>query len=174
MNDRTIQDPVVETARLLLPRLKEEDAADIAALFADDWDAVKQTGQLPYPATSAAMQVWIRRHTGPGGHAFLLRRKAGGEAIGAIGFGGRGPISELGYALGRAFWGQGYATEAAMAMIDAARALGLGGLQAYSFVENPASARVLEKAGFSSVGTIIREYPKRGGMRRVTHFRTML
>lgn len=174
MNDRTTQNPVVETARLSLPRLTEEDAPDFAALFADDWDAVKQTGQLPFPATAAAMQVWICRHTGSDGHAFLVRRKAGGETIGAIGFGGRGPISELGYALGRAFWGQGYATEAAIAMIEVARSLGLGGLQAYSFVENPASARVLEKAGFSNVGTIIREYPKRGGMRRVSHFRTML
>ena len=93
---------------------------------------------------------------------------------GAIGFGGSAAIAELGYALGRAFWGQGYATEAAIAMVEVARALGLGGLQAYSFVDNPASARVLEKAGFSKVGTIVREYPKRGGMRRVLHFRTML
>ena len=174
MNDLAAPDHSVETTRLFLPRLTEKDAGDFAALFEGDWEAVKQTGQLPFPATSAAMQVWIRRHTGPGGHAFLLRRKVDREAIGAIGFGGRGPISELGYALGRDFWGQGYATEATIAMIDAARALGLGGLQAYSFVENPASARVLEKAGFSKVGTIIREYPKRGGMRRVTHFRTML
>lgn len=174
MNDLGASERDVETARLFLPALKESDAGDFAALFEDDWEAVKQTGQLPFPATAAAMQVWIRRHTGPGGHAFLLRRKEDGEAIGAIGFGGRGPISELGYALGREFWGQGYATEATIAMIDAARARGLGGLQAYSFVENPASARVLEKAGFSKVGTIVREYPKRGGMRRVTHFRTML
>lgn len=174
MNDLATPDPVIETARLFLPRLTEVDAGDFAALFEDDWDAVKQTGQLPFPATPAAMQIWIRRHTGPGGHAFLLRRKQDMEPIGAIGFGGRGPISELGYALGRAFWGQGYATEATLAMIEAARGVGLGGLQAYSFVENPASARVLEKAGFSKVGTIIKEYPKRGGMRRVTHFRTML
>ena len=174
MNHLGITDPVKETARLVLPRLTEEDAGDLADLFENDWDAVKQTGQLPFPATSAAMQIWIRRHTGPGGHAFLLRRKADHEAIGAIGFGGVGPISELGYALGRTFWGQGYATEATIAMIEVARGLGLGGLQAYSFVENPASARVLEKAGFSKVGEIIREYPKRGGMRRVAHFRTML
>lgn len=164
----------IETERLWLPRLCEEHAGDFEALFRDDWAAVKQTGQLPFPATRAAMLVWIRRHTGPGGHAFLLKRKLDNATIGAIGFGGTGPISELGYALGRAYWGQGYASEAAIAMIDVARSLGLGGLQAYSFVENPASARVLEKAGFSKVGTIVREYPKRGGMRRVLHFRTML
>jgi RimJ/RimL family protein N-acetyltransferase len=165
---------VVETDRLVLSPLTEADAANFEGLFKDDWDAVKQTGRLPFPATKAAMQVWIRKHTGPSGHAFLIRRKIDNEPMGAIGFGGQGPVSELGYALGRAFWGQGYATEATVAMIDVARSLGLGGLQAYSFVENPASARVLEKAGFANLGTLVREYPKRGGMRRVNHFRTML
>ncbi|MEM7044288.1 MAG: GNAT family N-acetyltransferase [Pseudomonadota bacterium] len=174
MTDLATSDPIIETKRLWLPPLNEADAGDFEALFKDDWDAVKQTGQLPYPATKAAMQVWIRKHTGPGGHAFLLRRKDDRQSIGAIGFGGSSTIAELGYALGRTFWGQGYATEAAIAMVEVAGDLGLGGLQAYSFVENPASARVLEKAGFSNVGTIVREYPKRGGMRRVLHFRTML
>lgn len=163
-----------ETTRLWLRPLEEGDAAHFEHLFKDDWEAVKQTGRLPFPVTTVAMRVWIRRHTGPGGYAFFLRRKADHDPIGAIGFGGDGPIAELGYAIGRAYWGQGYATEAVTAMIDVARALGFGGLQAYSFVENPASARVLEKAGFSNVGTIVREYPKRGGMRRVTHFKTML
>jgi RimJ/RimL family protein N-acetyltransferase len=116
---------------------------------------------MPFPTTTAAMRIWIRRHTGPGGHVFLLRRKADHDPIGAIGFGGQGPIAELGYALGRPYWGHGYATEAVFAMIDLARKLGLGGLQAYSFIENPASARVLEKAGFDAVGVIVREYPKR-------------
>lgn len=174
MTDLATSELPMETARLWLPPLAEEDAKDFEALFDDDWDAVKQTGQLPFPPTRAAMQIWIRKHTGPGGHAFLVRQKADGQAIGAIGFGGSGPISELGYALGRSYWGQGYATEATLAMIAEARALGLGGLQAFSFVENLASARVLEKAGFANVGTIVREYPKRGGMRRVIHFRKML
>jgi len=174
MIDLLPSDKLIETERLKLSPLIETDAAHFEALFKDDWEAVKQTGQLPFPATKSAMQVWIRKHSGPSGHAFLIRRKIDDEPMGAIGFGGQGPVSELGYALGRSYWGQGYATEAALAMIDVARTLGLGGLQAYSFVENPASAKVLEKAGFSNMGAILREYPKRGGMRRVNHFRTML
>ena len=174
MTELRASDSIIETERLWLPPLSEADAADFEILLRDDWDAVKQTGQLPFPATKAAMQVWIRRCTGPGGHAFLLQRKDDDRSIGAIGFGGSSTIAELGYVLGRTFWGQGYATEAVAAMIEAARGLGLGGLQAYCFVENPASARVLEKAGFANIGTIVREYPKRGGMRRVLHFRTIL
>ena len=124
--------------------------------------------------TTAAMRVWIRRHTGPGGHVFFLRRKSDHDPIGAVGFGGTGPIAELGYAIGRPYWGNGYATEAVLAMVEVARDFQLSGLQAYSFVENPASARVLEKAGFADIGEVIREYPKRGGMRRVRHFKRML
>lgn len=174
MTDLVAISSFFETERLSLTRLVEADAGDFEILFEDDWEALKQTGQMPFPATKAAMQIWIRKHSGPGGHSFMIRQRSDQRAIGAIGFGGKGPISELGYALGRTYWGQGFATEAACATVEIARSLGLGGLQAYSFVENPASARVLEKAGFSNVGTILREYPKRGGMRRVTHFRKML
>ena len=163
-----------DTERLWLRPLEEADAAHFENLFKDDWDAVKQTGRMPYPTTTAAMRVWICRHAGPGGSVFFLRRKSDHDPIGAIGFGGQGPIVELGYALGRPYWGNGYPTEAVLAMIDIARGLGLGGLQAYSFIENPASARVLQKAEFTEVGVIIREYPKRGGLRRVHHFKRML
>ncbi|MGH1478263.1 MAG: GNAT family N-acetyltransferase [Geminicoccales bacterium] len=174
MNDQAAPPWTSDTARLWLRPLVEADAAHFENLFKNDWDAVKQTGRMPYPTTTAAMRVWIRRHTGPGGHVFFLRRKADHDPIGAIGFGGEGAVAELGYALGRPYWCQGYATEAVMAMIDIARDLRFGGLQAYSFVENPASAKVLEKAGFTEIGVIVREYPKRGGLRRVHHFKFML
>ncbi len=174
MNDIATSGWTIETARLRLSPLSEQHAGDFERLFRDDWDAVKQTGQIPFPATKQAMEAWIKRCNGPGSHAFSVSTKVDGQSIGVVGFGGGQAVSELGYILGRAFWGQGYATEAVSVMVGTARSLGLGGLQAYSFVENPASARVLEKAGFSNMGTIVREYPKRGGMRRVMHFRTIL
>jgi RimJ/RimL family protein N-acetyltransferase len=173
MNDLMSSSATRETERLWLCSLKESDAAHFETLFKDDWDAVKQTGRLPFPTTAAAMQVWIRRHTGPRAHTFLLRRKSDDDPVGAIGFGGEGLIAELGYVIGRRYWGRGYASEAVAAMIDVAADVGLSGLQAYSFVENPASAKVLEKTGFTEVGVIVRAYPKRGGMRRVHHFKKM-
>ncbi len=163
-----------DTERLWLRPLEEADAAHFENLFKDDWEAVKHTGRMPFPTTTVAMRVWIQRHTGPGGHVFFVRRKSDHDPIGAIGFGGKGPIAELGYAFGRPYWGKGYATEAVLAMIDIARGLGFGGLRAYSFVENPASAKVLEKSGFTEIGVIVREYAKRGGLRRVHHFKLML
>jgi ribosomal-protein-alanine N-acetyltransferase len=96
-------------------------------------------------------------------------RREDGAALGGVGFGGVGDVHELGYALGRAYWSQGYATEGVLAMIEHARALGLKALEAFTFIENPASARVLGKAGFADLGLVRRDYPQRGGLRRVRH-----
>jgi RimJ/RimL family protein N-acetyltransferase len=163
---REASDTIV-TARLELRLIAEDDAPHFVRLFDHDWEAVKQTGRMPYPVTEAAMRDWIALHAAGASMTFLMIRKEDGTPVGGIGFGGVGEVQELGYALGRAYWGQGYATEGVLAMIDHARALGLRALEAFTFVENPSSARVLAKAGFLDLGVVRRSYPMRGGMRRV-------
>ncbi|HUP68030.1 MAG TPA: GNAT family N-acetyltransferase, partial [Sphingomicrobium sp.] len=75
--------------------------------------------------------------------------------VGACGLGRRpsGAV-EMGYWIARDHWGRGLATEACTALIDIARTLGLTSVEGSHFVDNPASARVLEKLGFSSRGVI--------------------
>jgi RimJ/RimL family protein N-acetyltransferase len=155
------------TARLELRLVAEDDAPHFVRLFDNDWEAVKQTGRMPYPVTEAAMRDWIALHAAGASMTFLMSRREDGTPMGGIGFGGVGDVQELGYALGRAYWGQGYATEGVLAMIEHARSLGLRALEAFTFVENPPSARVLGKAGFVDLGVVRRSYPMRGGMRRV-------
>lgn len=157
----------IVTARLELRPLSVTDAPHFVRLFEGDWDAIKQTGRMPYPVTEAAMRDWIALHAGGASRTFLVMRRADGAAMGGVGFGGVGDVQEVGYALGRAYWGHGYATEAVLAMIEHARELGLRALEAFTFIENPASARVLAKAGFTDLGVVRRPYPKRGGMRKV-------
>jgi RimJ/RimL family protein N-acetyltransferase len=63
--------------------------------------------------------------------------------------------AELGYWIAKPFWGNGYATEAARAVVDYAfRERGLNRVLAECFAGNPASARVLEKAGMTREGTL--------------------
>jgi ribosomal-protein-alanine N-acetyltransferase len=162
--------PEVVTERLRLRLLSTDDAPHFVRLFQNDWDAVKQTGRMPYPVTEPAMRDWIALHAAGSSRTFLMARKEDGAALGGVGFGGLGDVHELGYALGRPYWGQGYATEGVLAMIDYARSLGLKALQAFTFLENPASARVLRKAGFTELGVARRDYPMRGGLRRVRHY----
>ena len=75
------------------------------------------------------------------------------EPIGACGVEAREGGAEIGYWIGRHYWGRGYATEAARAVIDHAFGdLGHDALQAGARVSNPASRRVLEKCGFQWTG----------------------
>ena len=164
----------LETERLELRPMVEDDARHFARLFADDWEAIKQTGRMPYPPTQRALRAWIAQHMGPGGHGFTIARRSDRAVLGAAGFGGDDEEAELGYALGRAYWNRGFATEAVRALIGYARALGLRRLDAYSFLDNPASARVLQKAGFEELEIAVRDYPQRGGPREVRHFRLIL
>jgi RimJ/RimL family protein N-acetyltransferase len=162
--------PPIVTERLRLRLLSADDAPDFVRLFQNDWDAVKQTGRMPYPVTEPATRDWIALHAAGASMTFLMARKEDGAALGGVGFGGLGEVHELGYALGRPHWGQGYATEGVLAMIEYARSLGLKALQAFTFLENPASMRVLLKARFTDLGVVRRDYPMRGGLRRVRHY----
>jgi RimJ/RimL family protein N-acetyltransferase len=60
----------------------------------------------------------------------------------------------MGYWIAKSFWGRGLATEACAALVNIARTLGLPSLEGSHFLDNPASARVLEKLGFEPLGII--------------------
>jgi RimJ/RimL family protein N-acetyltransferase len=77
------------------------------------------------------------------------------QLVGACGLGRRPSGSvEMGYWIARSYWGRGFATEACHALVEIARALGLTSLEGSHFIDNPASARVLEKLGFEGLGII--------------------
>lgn len=83
----------------------------------------------------------------------------GGEAVGGIGFSPHEDVerlsAEVGYWLGRAFWGRGVVTAALRVLtVHAIEAHGLVRLYAAPYATNPASARVLEKAGYVFEGRL--------------------
>lgn len=162
--------PPLETPRLILRQLAEDDAPEIVRLFRGDWGAVRHTGRMPWPVEERAVRRWLGLHIGPHAHSFLVIRRDDRRVIGMAGFGGDGASAELGYAFGRRFWNQGHATDAVGALVGWARRTRLRTLEAYAFPENPASARVLEKAGFEHRGLVERLYTARGGRRRVHHY----
>ena len=144
--------PVLETDRLMLRAPRLEDAKAVAAL-AGDRRVAENTMRIPHPYTLADAAEWISSaNSGAGKHTFLVTH--GGAPIGACGLDDRsGPAPELGYWLGVPYWGQGFATEAARAVIDFAFGeLGIEAVQAGARVSNPASRRVLEKCGFQWAG----------------------
>ena len=70
---------------------------------------------------------------------------------------------EIGYWIARPYWGLGFATEAASAVLSMARAAGVAGIRAAHFADNPASGNVLRKLGFRYTGRLEQRYsPARG------------
>ena len=157
------------TKRLRLRLLKPTDAAEIARLLKDDSEAVQMTASMSDPMTEESARDWIERRTSPDQHVFAILLVSSGELIGSIGFGGAREMPYVGYWLGRQHWKKGYATEAVKALIEYARWLGIPSLQADTFPNNPASARVLAKAGFNNTGRIKMNLPLRGGLRELEH-----
>ncbi|MGH3487612.1 MAG: GNAT family N-acetyltransferase [Actinopolymorphaceae bacterium] len=92
-----------------------------------------------------------------GSHDAAIVLRSTGEVIGWIGIGrtidpGAGDLV-VGYALGQAWWGKGYMTEALLAVLAYGfTTLGARTISAQYYVANPRSARVMEKAGMVPAG----------------------
>lgn len=148
---RELITPVIETERLVLRAPLPQDAAAIAHLANERRIAVNTT-RLPHPYGIEDAERFIaavNRQAGEATFVILLAE----APIGVCGVDPREEGPEIGYWLGVPYWGEGYATEAARALIDHAFA-GLQHeiLQAGARVSNPASRRVLEKCGFQWTG----------------------
>ncbi len=144
------------TERLLLRPGFPEDAPALAAALADR-AVVRNLAVVPWPYTLRDAEAFLASPRDPVLPSFLIFERTSGapQLIGACGLARRpsGAV-EMGYWIGRPFWGRGFATEACSALIDIAATLGLTRLEASHFLDNPASARVLEKLGFAPVGIV--------------------
>ena len=154
------------TERLLLRPGWAEDAPALARAIADE-QIVRNLATAPWPYALKDAEAFLAAPRDPVMPSFLITERTAGEPriVGACGLGRRpsGAV-ELGYWIARPHWGQGFATEAARALIDIARALKLPRLEGSHFVDNPASGRVLEKLGFVPTGLSATRYScARGG-----------
>ena len=161
---------IIVTERLQLKPIVQSDAVYIAELLADDRETIQMTEDLPDPCTPETAKDWVRLRRKPGENVFAIQLNETGDFIGCVGIKQDGAVVHLGYWISRAYWNHGYATEAAWAVVRNARSLGATEVQSCVFVENKASARVLEKLGFQNVGQTERDIPQRGGMRMINQF----
>jgi RimJ/RimL family protein N-acetyltransferase len=150
---------LLETERLLMRPIADDDFEAVAALYGDP-DVMRYIGLLG-PLTPeqtrervAFMVDHWRKH---GFGMWSLRLKDGGAFVGRCGMRYLDNTTEieLGYTLAKAFWGQGYATEASRAVVHHAfDVLKLGRLVAIADPANTASVNVMKKLGmtFERVG----------------------
>jgi len=142
---RTRHGLVLMTERLMLRTAVADDAAAVAALINDRRIAGNMVG-VPHPYTREHAEAAIAAAERKPQFVVAL---TDGDVIGGCGLAIHAGYPELGYWFGVSYWGKGYATEAAQALIDFAfTALECTELRAGAIVRNPASRRVLEKCGF--------------------------
>jgi ribosomal-protein-alanine N-acetyltransferase len=147
----------IKTKRLTLRPFEETDARRVAYL-AGDYDVAKMCARVPHPYTMAHAYDFIgmtaRGRDSASEFAFAVTAPIDG-LVGACGVmaSGEDRAFEIGYWFGMPYWGLGYASEAAQALMDWARdSLGAETFMAGHFTDNPASGNVLRKLGFAPTG----------------------
>ena len=143
----------IRSERLFLRPGWPEDAAELAQVIASG-PVMSNVAALELPGCVDDARELIDGARGRTLPAFFITVPSAGGAkiIGGIGLGHDGPDVELGYWLASEHWGQGYAAEAARAVLSLARALGHGRVIANQFVDDRASLLVLTRAGFRPTG----------------------
>ncbi|WP_052573891.1 GNAT family N-acetyltransferase [Haloferula sp. BvORR071] len=143
---------VLKSTRLILRPPLPEDAARIEC-FISDRRVAEMTALIPHPYPRGGCVDWIRlteQQWLEGVKAsFVICLRDSGDLVGAISFfcdGSRD--NEIGYWIGVPHWGRGYATEALERVLRYAfDELEVQRVDTYHFAHNPASGRVMEKAG---------------------------
>lgn len=151
-------DKTITTERLKLRMFEKKDAETVQRLC-NNYNIYKNTLFIPYPYTIEHALTWMQNHRehfdADKGYEFAITDKATGEIFGAIGLthDHRYHNGELGYWIGEAFWGKGYATEAAKALVQFAfLEKNFHKVYARHFGSNPSSGRVIEKTGMTREG----------------------
>lgn len=167
----------LETRRLWLRWPRQIDGQAVARL-AGEKDVALMTASIPYPYPPEKADAFVlasRRENMEGTSLTLAISPKGkpGTLIGLVSLTPDGPgVAELGFWLGRPYWGEGFMTEAVEAMIDAYFSIAGGeAIVASTQVVNLNSRRVLEKCGFAHLGSGSRDLPARGGSHPVEEFR---
>ncbi len=150
------------TDRLFARRPRSEDAPAVFSAYASDPVATKYLSWKPYSEIKLAaefLQMRADDWTNQTGHyAYMLCLSGSDTPIGSIGVLIDKHKAIFGYVLGKAHWGHGYMTEALRYLLNwTMDQPEIFRAYAYCDVDNPASARVMEKAGMTREG-ILRRY----------------
>lgn len=145
--------PTLATERLVMRAPCEADIADLVVL-ADNRHVAEMLARMPHPYGPDEARAFLATAQGRrSGVAYALTHGNSGAFIGCAGLNTTDRGLELGYWIGEPHWRQGYATEAAHALVDLAfTRTSIQVLHASTRVINPSSRRVIHKCGFQYAG----------------------
>lgn len=145
---------------IALRALEMRDAPRVQ-LLAGEREVAEGTAQIPHPYPDGAAQEWIASQPGSRAeHSYAITLSEDDLLIGAIGLRPSGrDHGHLGYWMGRPYWGRGYATLAAQALLAVGfSCLDVEELTAWHLERNAASGRVLEKCGLRLMRSEARQH----------------
>lgn len=152
-----------ETPRLLCRPFLPEDHTDMLENWISDPAVQSEYGEPAYTTPDAVqtqLSFWLSKYSNPDFYRWAIVEKSSGKNIGQIAFCRVYPelqTAEIEYAIGQAFWGNGYAGEALNALIGFMLQQGdFIKLEAYHRAENARSGRVLEKSAMQITDTVER------------------
>jgi RimJ/RimL family protein N-acetyltransferase len=158
--------PVGERQRVRLRGARLADAPRLTHLLEGDTELALRTALIPIPYTLEGAEQFLVQVDPERTFAIVVAD----QVVGMVGMTGVEEPVEIGYWVGRPFWGRGFATAAVGLVLEEARRRGIRRLAAHIFPDNLASARVLEKNGFASLGEVQQDLPKRGGLRTLIRY----
>ncbi|KAK2059853.1 acetyltransferase [Colletotrichum caudatum] len=159
---------VIITNRLFIRPSTLADAPDMARLANNLKIAGNMRNTFPSPYLPEHAEAWLKLCAKDPGNNFAVCRAEDGAYVGNIGIIQGNDVLhrtwELGYWIGEEYWGQGFASEALIALCRFCfeNSPELLRLEASMFSTNTASRRVLEKAGWTYEGTKRQAVEKQG------------
>ena len=159
---------VLETERLILRPFVPEDADAMFHNWAADPEVTRFLRFAPHESAAVSrwvIETWLAEYARPDYFHWAVVCKDDAEVIGSLGIlccDGCGDEPEgfsAGYCIGRRWWNKGYTSEALQAAVGHVLATGVSVLHCCHAVENPASGRVMEKAGFTYCGDTVYHKP---------------
>lgn len=152
--------PVLETPRLILRPLALDDVDDVYA-YASDPEVARYTTWEAHGSrddSRAFVEAQVKAYEDDQIAPWAMVLRETGRVVGTTGFVAWAPQharAELGYAMGRSYWGRGLMTEAVRAVVACGfTQMGLNRIEARCIPENRASARVMEKVGMRYEGLL--------------------
>lgn len=161
--------PILQAERVMLRPFQLSDASEVQRL-AGDFAIADTTANIPHPYPDGAAEQWIQSYSSRFAEgrevvfAIIIREEnLLGGAIGLHQIDTENERAEMGYWIGVPFWGRGYCTEAAAAVITFGfTQLQLQRIFACHFKRNPASGRVMAKNGMKWEGCLRQHLKRRG------------
>jgi len=142
----------IRTERLFLRPAWLEDAPELARAIAHE-PVVRMLASAPWPYREEHAREWIEAQPPRRLPSLLVTLPDnGGRIVGGCGLHEKEEAVEVGYWIAPECWGRGYATEALRGLLSLARVAGHRRIVGRHAIDNPASGKVLRKAGFRPTG----------------------